>query len=244
MLYKTDLLAKGEPVYPPEPKKRTQKKTDAFPICPTGEPKEPIKKSRKKITHLPSPSTESDSPSSQPPPAPKKRSVKRKSESEEMSEETVEEPVVDRKRKREVTKQALEEEKKALEARLEEAQRKQQEELELKEKKKEALKLKKKQKADLKALEKNLNEAYASELEKIKTDREEPPPWFKKYIGSVKKEENAVGDKKPKKAMAEEIETVAEKTWNDGVTRDRVKQEVDNHMSRMYSQIFGNRRKV
>lgn len=225
MLYAANLLDKAEPV---ETK-------------PT--------KSRKKVpkTALPSPITDVSSPSSPVPPAPKKR-VKRKAESVASSEESVDpvpvEKVDSRKRKRDETKAALEEEKKVLQERVAEAERKQKEEAELKLQKAEARKQKRQQAQELKALEKSLNEAYASEFAKLKTDREEPPAWFKKYVGSVKKEENALGEKKPGKVVNEEIVQVAEKTWNDGVTRDRVKQEVDNHMNRMYSQIFGNRRKA
>jgi hypothetical protein len=41
-----------------------------------------------------------------------------------------------------------------------------------------------------------------------------------------------------KKAKIEAKETAA-KSWNDGFVRDRVTNEVDNHMNRMYSMIFG-----
>jgi hypothetical protein len=229
MLYAANLFEMAKPVNKPEPT-------------------EPVKKVRqRKIKTPPSPSTTNSSvsappndPIPQPAAAPKKRGVKRNAEGEVKKEDVVVMDVKEaRKRKREATKAALEEEKKALEERLAEAERKQIEEKEAKKKKAEERKEQRKKKAEVKAMEKEFEKAYADVVAK-----EEPPAWFKKYVGSVKNEENAMGEKKPKKVVKEEVHQVAEQTWNDGVTRERVKQEVDNHMSRMYSQIFGARRKV
>lgn len=70
-----------------------------------------------------------------------------------------------------------------------------------------------------------------------------PPTWFKQYVAGVKKEEAKVGrDKKPQKQIVQEAQEVAKHQWNDGFTRDRVRTEVDNHMSRMYHMMFGGRR--
>lgn len=70
-----------------------------------------------------------------------------------------------------------------------------------------------------------------------------PPVWFKQYVAGVKKEEAKVSkEKKPQKQIAQEASQVAENQWNDGFTRDRVRSEVDNHMSRMYHMMFGGRR--
>ena len=68
----------------------------------------------------------------------------------------------------------------------------------------------------------------------------EPPVWFKKYIEGVQKEKQIYAEKKiPQKQMKIEAEEVAKKSWENGLTRDRVKDELDNHMSRMHKMIFG-----
>lgn len=69
---------------------------------------------------------------------------------------------------------------------------------------------------------------------------EEPPKWFKKYMTSVKMEENLIKtDRQPVKKVKLAAEESAHKEWQNGLTRDRVKNEIDGHMNRMYSQIFG-----
>jgi hypothetical protein len=66
-----------------------------------------------------------------------------------------------------------------------------------------------------------------------------PPIWFEKYIQGVKKEEAlAKTEKVPAKVVKQEAQEVAQKSWDNGLTRDRVSNEVDNHMTRMYSMIF------
>jgi hypothetical protein len=78
---------------------------------------------------------------------------------------------------------------------------------------------------------------------KVKRDETEPPKWFKQYVSSVKKEESSLSkDKKPKKMIAEEAEVQASEQWKNGMVRDRVRNEVDGHMNRMYSMIFGARK--
>lgn len=75
------------------------------------------------------------------------------------------------------------------------------------------------------------------------TDNANPPVWFKQYVAGVKKEEAKVSkDKKPQRQIQEEAHQVAEHQWKDGFTRDRVRNEVDNHMSRMYHMMFSGRR--
>lgn len=76
---------------------------------------------------------------------------------------------------------------------------------------------------------------------KVVRDDSIPPPWFQKYVEGVKKEEAKVSST-PKKQVAEEARQVAQHAWDDGLTRDRVQNEVDGHMSRMYSMIFHNRK--
>jgi hypothetical protein len=76
-----------------------------------------------------------------------------------------------------------------------------------------------------------------------KRDDNEPPSWFKQYIAGVKKEEAKISrEKKPKKQIQQEAVEVAHKNWNDSFTRDRVRNEVDGHMSRMYQMMFAGRR--
>lgn len=80
---------------------------------------------------------------------------------------------------------------------------------------------------------------------KIKVEEEdgEPPKWFLAYMQGVKSEEAKQSKvKKPKKVVAAESKKAAGVAWSQGVVRDRVNHEVDNHMNRMYTQIFGGRR--
>ena len=75
-----------------------------------------------------------------------------------------------------------------------------------------------------------------------KVKDEDPPHWFQKYVENVKKEEAALRTEKvPAKQIKQEAQEAASKSWNDGLTRDRVTSELDNHMNRMYSQIFARR---
>lgn len=77
-------------------------------------------------------------------------------------------------------------------------------------------------------------------VETVKTIKDiekesEPPAWFKKYIEGVQREKkNQAGEKVAKKQLKEEVEDLAQKSWDDGLTRDRVNDELGNHMSRMH----------
>jgi hypothetical protein len=76
------------------------------------------------------------------------------------------------------------------------------------------------------------------QIEPVKENLE-PPQWFNKYVEGVKKEEAIQKTEKvPAKQVKQEAQEVAQKSWNDGLTRDRVSNEVDSHMNRMYSMIF------
>lgn len=67
----------------------------------------------------------------------------------------------------------------------------------------------------------------------------EPPVWFKKYIEGVQREKKLqAGEKVAKKQLKEEAQGLAQKSWEDGLTRDRVHDELDNHMSRMHKVLF------
>lgn len=73
---------------------------------------------------------------------------------------------------------------------------------------------------------------------------DEPPAWFKKYIEGHEMEKNSLSkEKKPVQVIKKESKQVASDAWADDMTRDRVNQERDNHMSRMYSSIFGSKLK-
>lgn len=92
-------------------------------------------------------------------------------------------------------------------------------------------------------------EAIAPPKKKTKTvpkatvDESGPPAWFKQYVAGVKKEEAKIShEKKPKKQIQQESEDIAQKNWSDSFTRDRVRNEVDGHMSRMYQMMFAGRR--
>lgn len=69
-----------------------------------------------------------------------------------------------------------------------------------------------------------------------------PPAWFQKYIEGVKKEQAEVSEtKKPKKEIQQEAQQMAQEKWQDGMVRDRLRNELDGHANRMYSMIFGRR---
>lgn len=67
----------------------------------------------------------------------------------------------------------------------------------------------------------------------------EPPTWFSKYIEGVKREQSSSGEKKPVKQIQQEAQQEAKAKWDNGMVRDRLQNEVDGHMNRMYSMIFG-----
>lgn len=73
----------------------------------------------------------------------------------------------------------------------------------------------------------------------LKRDESVPPVWFEKFVESAKLEESKIAaDKKPAKQVKEEAKAVAQAQWSDGYTKDRVNQQVDNHMSKLYGMIF------
>jgi len=72
-----------------------------------------------------------------------------------------------------------------------------------------------------------------------KKDPTKPPQWFAKYVEGVKKEQATLKPEKvAPKQIKEEAKEAASKSWNNGLTRNRVENEVNGHMSRMYSMIF------
>ena len=63
-----------------------------------------------------------------------------------------------------------------------------------------------------------------------KRDPSEAPAWFAKYVEGVKKEQSVIKNEKvPAKKVKEEAQEVASKSWNHGLTRNRVQNEVDGH---------------
>lgn len=74
----------------------------------------------------------------------------------------------------------------------------------------------------------------------LKPKSNDPPEWFKKYVEGVQKEKAASGgdvSKKQETIIKNEALKVAQKSWDSGFTRDRVQNEVDSHMNRMYIRI-------
>jgi len=119
----------------------------------------------------------------------------------------------------------------------------------LKAAKKEAAREKRKAKRNInpeKELEQEIDQAVEEELKpkkrKLTKSQEDPPPWFRKYIEGVKKEQAQVSHSKtPKKQIQQEAHEEAKTKWGDGFVRDRLRNEVDGHMNRMYGMIFGAR---
>src|SRR4029079_11184238 len=118
---------------------------------------------------------------------------------------------------------------------LEELEEEQQEQVEESPKKK-----KKKQKVD--------NEEAKSETTLVgsttpKEDDTVPPVWFKKYIEGMAQTQNQLeGTKKAQKVIREEAKAVADEKWAQPNVRQQVVKQVENHVDRLYAQIFGGRR--
>jgi hypothetical protein len=73
---------------------------------------------------------------------------------------------------------------------------------------------------------------------------DEPPSWFKAYLHEEQKRRNADKPKKERAsapAVKQAAEVQAAVKWSDGLTRDRVNNEVNGHMNRLYAQIHGRR---
>lgn len=88
-------------------------------------------------------------------------------------------------------------------------------------------------------------EPQVKRQKKVKVPRDDsiPPTWFQKYVEGVKQEEARQSQAKVSKKQVEiEAKNAATKQWQDGLTRDRIQNEVDGHMSRMYGMIFHNRK--
>jgi multidrug efflux pump subunit AcrA (membrane-fusion protein) len=98
---------------------------------------------------------------------------------------------------------------------------------------------KSKPKRKRKSPEPTMDEQVDQAVAQLEVKEEEPPAWFRKYVAGVKNEERMHQEpKKPKKEVAREANQVAEQQWGNGLVRDRVRNEVDKHMGRMYQMIF------
>jgi len=76
-------------------------------------------------------------------------------------------------------------------------------------------------------------------VQKAKKDDTVPPAWFERFVEGAKMEEAQISaEKKPIKQVKAEAKEVAQAHWGNGVTRDRVNNEMNSHMNRMYSMIF------
>ena len=91
--------------------------------------------------------------------------------------------------------------------------------------------------------EPSLTEEPKKKKPRIKRDPNDPPQWFTKFVETGKQELNLqAAEKKPKKVVKEEAQVDAKQQWSDGYTRDRVTNEINNHVHRMYSMMFGGRK--
>lgn len=67
----------------------------------------------------------------------------------------------------------------------------------------------------------------------------EPPKWFMKYVESMKTFQNEVSDKKrTKKVVKNEANDYAKEQWKKPEVRQKVTDNVDSHLTKMYRQIF------
>lgn len=161
----------------------------------------------------------------------KQKKTKRVKVEKEVVEPDVVEPEKPKKSRKKIVKEIIEE--------VKEEEEEEEEVKEVKEEKKR--KRKPKTIADITPEPEPVEEPKIKKI-KVQRDPSVPPLWFEKYIQGVKKEEAMVKTEKvPAKQVKIEAQEVAQKSWDDGLTRDRVTNEVDNHMNRMYSMIFSRR---
>lgn len=91
--------------------------------------------------------------------------------------------------------------------------------------------------------ESNETEVTQVKVKRAKVDTNEPPKWFTTFLEGVKKEQLVQsGEKKSKADIKAEVQEHAAKAWNDGYTRDRIQNENDKHLGRMYSMMFSGRK--
>ncbi len=84
----------------------------------------------------------------------------------------------------------------------------------------------------------NVFEKRAAKKRKVSPNEkstEEPPTWFKSFVTTTERERAKINpaERKPQRQITEEAGALASAHWNDGLTRDRVQEEVNNHMKRL-----------
>ncbi len=71
-------------------------------------------------------------------------------------------------------------------------------------------------------------------------DDTKPPKWFKNYVQSTRVQEaKDAGELRHPKEVEKSANQEAKTKWEDGLVRDRVTHERNNHHARMYATIFG-----
>lgn len=214
-LYAADVMDLAKPV---ETKKARGKKKADLPTPPISEPETEVKPE-----------------------------VKPKREMSEKQKAALEKAKETRKRKREEAAAAKQAEDAAIKQKQEEIAAKEAEIIAKKEAAKEKRRLAREQKKNA-----TVDQQIDTEVEKVVKKQKKvskatntehnPPAWFQKYVEGVKKEQAKLeNEKKPVKQIQQEATQVAQTKWEDGLVRDRLRNEVDGHMNRMYSMIFGNR---
>ena len=225
-IYEAEFLGDPAPIQTSKKARKVKRKVSVEPAVPAAEPApaEPAAKKRRK--KAPSPPKEPEAPPP-PPPVDNKKKTKKKTPTVEpvAQEEPKEEEVVAPKRKR-VAKPKAQPSQQVIEEAKEEIANDE----------KTVKKIVK-----LAAKKAGVN-ASKKIIDGVKAD--EPPTWFKNYLLNEAKRRNS-DKQKPERIPVKEVKRVAEEKasekWNDGLTRDKVNNEVHSHMNRLYSQIHGRR---
>lgn len=209
--------------------------------------KKPRKTKKEKVLPTPEPS--------EPDVAPTEVTEKPKKEMTEKQKAALLKAQETRKRKKEEALLAKQQEEMAVATKQKEQEEKQKQEEEKQQAllaKKEAAKEKRRIAKEKRKAEQELSKEIDQEVSNlVKTPKpkkarvvrgDNPPAWFQKYIEGVKREQShATSEKKPVKQIQQEAEQEAKSKWENGLVRDRLQNEVDGHMNRMYSMIFGSR---
>ena len=88
-----------------------------------------------------------------------------------------------------------------------------------------------------------LKKLVEKKSKRVRRDADQPPKWFMKFHENIERERSVVNqDRKPVKRIKKESKERAEENWQRPLVRQRVQTEVDDHMGKMYSMIFSNRK--
>lgn len=229
-LYSADIMDLAKPIEK-KPRKNVSKKEK---VLPTPEPSEP------------------ETVSTEPVAEPVAEKPKEKRPMTDKQREALAKAQESRKRKKEEALAAKQQQEAAAEA----AKKAEEEKAQAALAKKEAAKEKRRLAKEKRKAEEPVQDEVATEIDKevkklVKIPKpkkarvvngENPPVWFQKYIEGVKREQShSTSEKKPVKQIQQEAEQEAKSKWENGLVRDRLQNEVDSHMNRMYSMIFGAR---